>query len=163
MGNHAVDTHQYHSRTSQRSGLLSGYVGSNFTVHMLDNHLVNVGSASVPGLGLGLGIAANNIRLALFSSIFSLIVFGAFAFLAPAVTFARIGLVASALNERGGSWLVLGGNSLLSFLLAYVLPHSIIDLPVAILSATIGIRVGVALMSPPKGFTVGQNILWSLA
>jgi uncharacterized membrane protein SpoIIM required for sporulation len=26
-----------------------------------------------------------------------------------------------------------------------------------------GIRVGVALMSPPKGFTVGQNILWSLA
>jgi hypothetical protein len=43
----------------------------------------------------------------------SLIVFGAFAFLAPAVTFAQIGLVASALTKRGGSWLALGGNSLL--------------------------------------------------
>jgi len=40
------------------------YVGSNFTVPMLDNHLINVHSASVAGLGLGLGIAANNIRLA---------------------------------------------------------------------------------------------------
>ena len=26
-----------------------------------------------------------------------------------------------------------------------------------------GIRIGAALMSPPKGFTVGQNILWSMA
>jgi uncharacterized membrane protein SpoIIM required for sporulation len=31
------------------------------------------------------------------------------------------------------------------------------------LSAALGIRVGAALMAPPKGFTVGQNILWSLA
>ena len=44
-----------------------------------------------------------------------------------------------------------------------MLPHGIIELPVAILSAAMGIRVGVALMSPPKGFTVGQNILWALA
>ena len=58
--------------------------------------------------------------------------------------FAQIGLVASALTKCGGSWLALGGNSLLEFLLAYVLPHSIIELPVALRSATIGIRVGVA-------------------
>ena len=42
----------YHSCTAQRSGLLSGYVDSNFTVPMLDNHLINVHSASVPGLVL---------------------------------------------------------------------------------------------------------------
>jgi hypothetical protein len=36
-----------HARTSQRSGLLSGYVGGTFTVAILDTHLVNVGSASV--------------------------------------------------------------------------------------------------------------------
>jgi uncharacterized membrane protein SpoIIM required for sporulation len=140
-----------------------GYVGSNYQVRLLDNYLANVGSAPAPGLGLGLSIAANNIRVALFSNIFSLFVFGAFAFLVPAVAFAQIGFVTSALNERGGSWLALGANSPLQFLLAYVLPHGIIELPVAILSAAMGIRIGVALMSPPKGFTVGQNILWSLA
>jgi hypothetical protein len=52
------------ARTSQRSGLLSGYVSSNFTVHMLDNHLVNLGSAPVPGLRLGQGITANTFALA---------------------------------------------------------------------------------------------------
>ena len=145
-------------------GLLGGgYVGSNYKVRLLDNYLANVGSAPAPGLGLGLSIAANNIRVALFSNVFSLFVFGAFAFLVPAVAFAQIGFVASALSERGGSWLALGANSPLQFLLAYVLPHGIIELPVAILSAAMGIRIGVALMSPPKGFTVGQNILWSLA
>jgi uncharacterized membrane protein SpoIIM required for sporulation len=145
-------------------GLLGGgYVGSNYTVRLLDNYLANVGIAPNSSLGLGLSIAANNIRVALFSNIFSVFVFGAFAFLVPAVAFAQIGFVASALSERGGSWFALGANSPLQFLLAYVLPHGIIELPVAILSAAMGIRVGVALMSPPKGFTVGQNILWSLA
>jgi len=145
-------------------GLLGGgYVGSNYKVRLLDNYLANVGSTPASSLGLGLAIAANNIRVALFSNIFSLFVFGAFAFLVPAVAFAQIGFVASALNERGGNWLAMGANSPLQFLLAYVLPHGIIERPVAILSAAMGIRVGVALMSPPKGFTVGQNILWSLA
>jgi uncharacterized membrane protein SpoIIM required for sporulation len=145
-------------------GLLGGgYVGSNYTVRLLDNYLANVGHAPPPRLGLGLSIAANNIRVALFSSVFSLFVFGAFAFLVPAVAFAQIGFVASALSERGGSWGTLGANSPIQFLLAYVLPHGIIELPVAILSAAMGLRIGVALMSPPKGFTVGQNMLWSLA
>jgi len=44
-----------------------------------------------------------------------------------------------------------------------VLPHGIVELPTALLGAALGIRVGAALMSPPKGFSVGQNILWSLA
>lgn len=145
-------------------GLLGGdYIGSNYKVRLLDNYLANVGSTPPSSLGLGLAIAGNNIRVALFSNVFSLFVFGAFAFLVPAVAFAQFGFVASALSERGGSWLELGANSPLQFLLAYVLPHGLIELPVAILSAAMGIRIGVALMSPPKGFTVGQNILWSLA
>ncbi|HEU5101272.1 MAG TPA: stage II sporulation protein M [Roseiflexaceae bacterium] len=145
-------------------GVLSGgYVGSHYRVRALDNFLANVGNAPAPGLGLGLGIAANNIRVALLSNIFSLFVFGAFAFLVPAVAFAQIGFVASSLSDRGGSWLALAPDSPLQFVLSYVVPHGVIELPAAILSAALGIRIGVALMSPPKGFTVGQNILWSLA
>jgi ABC-type transport system involved in multi-copper enzyme maturation permease subunit len=71
-------------------GLLSGgYVGSNYRVRQLDSFLANVGSAPGPSLGLGLAIAANNIRVALFSNVFSLFVFGAFAFLVPSVAFAQ--------------------------------------------------------------------------
>ncbi len=47
MRNHAVDAHQYplsHLSTQRPAERL---VGGNFTVDMLDNHLVNVGSASV--------------------------------------------------------------------------------------------------------------------
>ncbi|MBK9943207.1 MAG: stage II sporulation protein M [Kouleothrix sp.] len=146
------------------SGVLGGgYVGNTYRLPMLDAYLNNVGNPPLPSLGLALLIAANNIRVAALSSIFSLFVFGAFAFLVPAVAFAQIGFVASSLADRGGSWLALGHTSPLQFVLAYVLPHGMIELPAALLSAALGIRVGAALMAPPKGFTVGQNILWSLA
>jgi uncharacterized membrane protein SpoIIM required for sporulation len=145
-------------------GLISGgYIGGNYHVRQLDSYLANIGGAPSPSLGLGLGIGANNIRVALFSDVFSLFTFGAFAFLVPAVAFAQIGFVVNSLSERGGSWLALGTDSPLQFLLSYILPHGVIELPVAILGAAMGIRIGAALMSPPKGFTVGQNILWSLA
>jgi uncharacterized membrane protein SpoIIM required for sporulation len=48
-------------------------------------------------------------------------------------------------------------------LIGYVLPHGMIELPTAILGAALGLRIGAALMSPPKGFSVGRNILWALA
>jgi uncharacterized membrane protein SpoIIM required for sporulation len=145
-------------------GLLSGgYVGQHYRVGLLDRYLGQVGSAPTAGLALALSIFANNLRVALFSSIFSLFAFGAFAFLVPAVAFAQIGFVTSSLVARGGNWLGLGADSPLQFLLGYVLPHGIIELPTAILSAALGIRIGAGLMSPPKGFSVGQNILWSVA
>ncbi|MFL5802239.1 MAG: stage II sporulation protein M [Roseiflexaceae bacterium] len=145
-------------------GLLSGgYIGQHYRVHAFDTYLAGVGRAPAPGLPLVLFIFANNLRVALLSSVFSLFAFGVFAFLVPAVAFAQIGFVATALGARGGSWLALGANSPLQFLLGYVLPHGIIELPTALLGAALGIRIGAALMSPPKGFSVGQNILWSLA
>jgi uncharacterized membrane protein SpoIIM required for sporulation/ABC-type transport system involved in multi-copper enzyme maturation permease subunit len=145
-------------------GMLSGgYIGSNYRVRALESYLANIGTTLRPGLGLALFIWLNNLRVALLSSVFSLFTFGALSFLVPAVAFAQISFVASSLAERGGSWASLGANSPLQFVLAYVLPHGLIELPAAILGAALGIRIGASLMSPPKGFTVGQNILWSLA
>jgi uncharacterized membrane protein SpoIIM required for sporulation len=145
-------------------GLLSGgYIGHHYRVRTLDTYMANIGQSPTPSLGLGLLVFANNIRVAALSSVFSLFVFGVFSFLVPAVAFAQIGFVASSLGERGGSWLELAANSPSQFLLAYVVPHGVIELPTAILGAALGIRIGISLMSPPKGFSVGQNILWSLA
>lgn len=145
-------------------GLVSGgYIGSTYRMRVFDSYLANIGSPPRSSLLLALAIFGNNIRVAALSGMFSLVTFGALAFLVPAVAFAQIGFVASALGDRGGSWLALGHDSPLQFVLGYVLPHGIIELPAAILVAAVGLRIGASLMSPPQGFTVGQNILWSFA
>lgn len=143
-----------------------GYIGSTYNVRIFDGMMRNVGSAdslAIAGVPLTTIVLVNNIRVSVLSNLFSLFSFGAFAFLVPFVAFGQVGFVASTLAARGGSWLVLGSDSPLQFLLGYVLPHGIIELPTAILGAAMGIRIGAALMAPPKGFTVGQNILWAFA
>lgn len=145
-------------------GLVAGgFVGDTYDIYMLDGIADRVGRVEDPSLGLALLIFVNNLRVSLLSNIFSSFSFGLFAFLVPAVAFTQIGFVASTLQERGGSWLLLNNASPLQFLLAYVLPHGIIELPAFILSAALGIRIGAALLSPPAGFTVGQNMLWAIA
>jgi uncharacterized membrane protein SpoIIM required for sporulation len=149
------------------AGLLGGgYIGENYQVRFLDRFLANVGDLKhlpSPGLPLVFLIFLNNIRVSILSNLFSLFAFGVLAFLVPAVAFAQVGFVTTTLARHSSDWLALDPSSPLQFLLAYVLPHGIIELPTAILGAAMGIRIGVSLMSPPKGFTVGQNILWSLA
>ncbi|HEU5090781.1 MAG TPA: stage II sporulation protein M, partial [Roseiflexaceae bacterium] len=137
-----------------------GYIGQNYRVALFDRYLANVGTPPQPGLGLALFIFLNNVRVALLSSLFSLFVFGAFAFLVPAVAFAQIGFVTSTLAQQTAQVDAAGP---LMFLLGYVLPHGIVELPTAILGAALGIRIGASLLSPPTGFTVGQNIMWSVA
>lgn len=145
-------------------GLAGGnYVGQRLRGPLFDRLLDNIGHPPAPGVGLALLVFAGNMRVALLSNVFSLFSFGAFAFLVPAFAFAQIRYAVSSLVAKGGSWVVLGANSPLQFLLGYVLPHGVIELPTAIVGAAMGIRIGASLMSPPKGFTVGQNILWSLA
>jgi uncharacterized membrane protein SpoIIM required for sporulation len=154
----------YVALSAMVSGLLLGsYVGSAYQIETLNVFARQVGYVPAPSLELGLAIFANNLRVSILSNLFSLVSFGIFAFLVPAVAFAQIGFVASSLRTQGGSWLELGANSPLQFLLAYVAPHGIIELPAFLLSATLGIRIGAALLVPPQGFSVGQNILWSLA
>lgn len=122
-----------------------------------------VGITPEPNLALGIitGIA-NSARL-LITALLATFTFGIFSLMVPFFAFGGIGYVAGALMAGGGSWLALGANSPLQFVIGYVLPHGIIELPAAILGAALGIRIGAAVMAPPKGFTVGQNILWSLA
>lgn len=143
--------------------LLGGYIGQTYRVPMIENFINRVGTAPEPNLLLGLAIAANNIRVALLSSLFSMFGFGAFSFLVPSVAFAQIGFVATELAHRNGGWIGMGPQSPLTFLLGYVLPHGIIELPTAILGAALGLRMGVSILSPPAGFSVGQHMMWSLA
>jgi uncharacterized membrane protein SpoIIM required for sporulation len=51
----------------------------------------------------------------------------------------------------------------LQFLLAYVAPHGIVELPTFVLSAALGLRIGASLLAQPHGFSAAQNLLWALA
>jgi uncharacterized membrane protein SpoIIM required for sporulation len=123
----------------------------------------SVGVMPEPNLALGLATGALNALRMLLSVALSTLSFGLFAMLVPLFAFAGVGYVAGALGARGGSWVALGPDSPLQFLLAYVLPHGIVELPAAILGCALGVRVGASVMAPPQGFSVGQNMLWSAA
>lgn len=122
-----------------------------------------VGVISEPSLALAAFTGAANSFRVLISGLLSAFSFGLFAVLVPFFAFAGVSYVAGALAGAGGSWAELGPGSPLQFLLAYVLPHGLIELPAAILGAAMGVRLGAAIMRPPRGFSVGQNMLWALA
>jgi uncharacterized membrane protein SpoIIM required for sporulation/ABC-type Na+ efflux pump permease subunit len=141
-------------------GAVAGYRGSLPSLMVL---LDAVGEAPPPSPQLALQVLANNLRVSILSNLFSAVSFGVFAFLVPAVAFAQVGFVAAALTARGGSWLALGAESPLQFILGYVAPHGVIELPAFILSAALGLRLGAALLAQPRGFTAAQNMLWAAA
>jgi uncharacterized membrane protein SpoIIM required for sporulation/ABC-type Na+ efflux pump permease subunit len=149
--------------------LVGSYISTDFNFisvvqEQLDTFVSRVGKSSpAPSLGLALFVFANNLRVSIFSNVLSSFAFGIFAFLVPAVAFMQIGFITGKLADSGGSWLALGPDSPLQFVLAYVAPHGIIELPTFILSAALGIRIGASIMRPPQGFSVAQNLLWSLA
>ncbi len=146
------------------SGLIVGTLaGLQGAVTAFDPIVTSVGDAPPPSPGLAMGIFANNLRVSLLSNIFSTVSFGAFAFLVPTIAFAQVGFVSGRLAALGGSWALGDLQSPLVFLLAYVVPHGIVELPTFILSAALGLRIGAALLAPPDGFSVGQNLLWALA
>jgi uncharacterized membrane protein SpoIIM required for sporulation len=128
-----------------------------------DSAISRLGRPPEPSPFLVAGIFLNNLRVSLLSNVFSAVSFGIFAFMVPAVAFGQLGFIASRLAARGGSWSELGPLSPLQFVLAYVVPHGIVELPTFVLSAALGLRIGAAMLAPPHGFTAGQNLLWALA
>ncbi len=116
-----------------------------------------------PSLGLALAIFANNLRVSILSNLLAPVSLGVFPFLVPATVFTQIGYICGRLIERGGAWLSLGPESPITFLLAYLLPHGIIELPTFLLSAALGLRMGAALLTVPGEFTVGEHLLWAIA
>jgi ABC-type transport system involved in multi-copper enzyme maturation permease subunit len=57
----------------------------------------------------------------------------------------------------------LVGQDVVRFLLALVAPHAVLEVPAAILGGAAILQLGLAVVSPPKGRTLGQNWLFALA
>ncbi len=145
-------------------GVLSGgVIGNLYRMELLRDYLNQIGTTTDPSLQHVWHILAQNLRVSFFTSILSLFSFGMFACMLPVVNFMQIGFVVSTLHSSGGNWFAFDAESPTQFLLAHIVPHGIIELPMLILCAALGIRVGLSLLSTISGFSVGQNILWSLA
>ncbi|WP_298408786.1 ABC transporter permease subunit [uncultured Chloroflexus sp.] len=125
----------------------------------VERMLDQIATGPAPSLWLALFVFLNNIRVSVLSNLLAPFSLGVFPFLVPATVFAQIGYVCGRLIERGG----VGLDSPLTFLVAYLLPHGIIELPTFLLSAALGLRMGAALLTAPGEFTVGENLLWAIA
>lgn len=130
---------------------------------LFDQLLENLGNVPKPSPGLAAAIFANNIRVSLLSNLLSVISFGIFAFMVPFIAFGQVALASARLAYAGGSWFSLDPASPLQFIVAYVLPHGLIELPTFMLSTALGLRIGAALLAPPPGSSAGYNLLWALA
>jgi len=108
----------------------------------------------LPSLSAG-GIFLHNIRALVVSSILGVFSFGAMPLIFLMIPMAVAGYFAGVVN--------LWGYNVWVFLATFILPHGVLELPAAIISTTFALKIGAALVSPPRELDVGQGFLLSLA
>lgn len=100
-------------------------------------------------------IVWNNVRALGIASFLGTFSFGVLAIILLMVPFTLIGYFA-------GNVALAGGNPLL-FLVALVLPHAILEVPAAVLAGAAILQLGLALISPPEGASLGERWLKAAA
>ena len=103
--------------------------------------------------GLFLAIFENNAQSMLLGGVLSVFSFGALGIVLMIAAIAPIGLAVPIVGMAGMNPLV--------FLLAYIAPHGIIELPAAVIGAAVGVRLGASLIQRDRRLTIGEG--WLLA
>ncbi len=125
------------------------------TIHPFDAILLQVGHPDAPSWQAVRQAFMGDSYVSMLVNLTAPFSFGVFAYLTPLVSFAQIGY--------GVGWSLVHHGSFWPFVLGYIVPHSMLKLPTLMLSAALGLRIGAALLYTPKGFSIGQNVLWALA
>jgi uncharacterized membrane protein SpoIIM required for sporulation/ABC-type transport system involved in multi-copper enzyme maturation permease subunit len=100
-------------------------------------------------------IFLTNMRALGIATIFGIFSFGIFGEILLMLPIAVIGYFAGNLS--------LVGQNTIEFLIALVLPHAVLELPAAILMGGAILQLGMTIMSPPKGRTLGESWITALA
>ena len=100
-------------------------------------------------------IFSNNLRVILLAGFVSFFSFGSLTLL---LTLINVGLVSFIIAQV----VMLGYNPWL-FMVAFILPHGIIEIPAVLLGMTFALRIGAAMVSPPVGLDIGQGVLLTTA
>jgi len=102
-----------------------------------------------------LGVLGNNIRSLLAAALLGTFSFGA---LAVALLMAPLAIIAYVAFQV--AW---AGYDPLLFVLTFVMPHGVLELPAAIIATALAVRLGATFIAPPKNMTVGEGWLQALA
>ncbi|HEX2916402.1 MAG TPA: stage II sporulation protein M [Chloroflexia bacterium] len=117
------------------------------------NGLNNISFAGINGVTWQ-HLFTNNVTSTVISSALSTFTLGLVGIAMLMISLGPIGFV-------GGFLLQLGANPL-PLLLGFILPHGVFELPAAVLGVAAGMRVGLALIAPPRGMTIGQSFQFAL-
>jgi uncharacterized membrane protein SpoIIM required for sporulation len=94
-------------------------------------------------------ILSNNVRAILFTAFLGIFSFGIVGLLLLMTPLAIIGYLAGNL--------ALAGHDAFLFITALVLPHSLFEVPAAIISGSAILKLGMVFISPPKGLSLGES------
>jgi len=100
-------------------------------------------------------VFSNNVRALVLGALLALFSFGSLALIQLMIPVVIIGFFV-------GEAFLLGYNPLV-FFAAFILPHGIVELPAAIIATAFALRMGASVVSPPKGLTVSEGLLLTLA
>ena len=101
------------------------------------------------------GILKNNVRSLTLAAILGTFSFGS---LAVILLMAPIAIIAYAAFQV--AW---AGYDPLTFVLTFVMPHGVLELPAAIIATALAVRLGATFIAPPRGLTVGEGWIQALA
>lgn len=97
----------------------------------------------------------HNVRALLLALLAGLITLGVGPTLFLMIPIGMIGYLAAGLAQTGGD--------VLRFLVAFILPHGIVEIPAAFIATAFAVRVGTALIAPEPNGYAGQKVAESLA
>jgi uncharacterized membrane protein SpoIIM required for sporulation len=126
----------------QLPGLSKGFVGGMESLRFF----------SATGVGL---VWFQNMRALLLASLLGIFTYGVLGILVVMLPFALIGYFMASLTAIG--------LSPLDFLLAFVLPHGIIEIPAILLAGGAMLQIGAVIAAPSAKYTVGEALLHAIA
>lgn len=98
-----------------------------------------------------LAFLANNLRVILITTVFSIVTFGVFAVVFNLLTFAILGYLITQMAPLGLSNLLLAG----------IVPHGIVEIPIILIATAAALQLGAIITRPPVDESVG--VAWARA
>jgi uncharacterized membrane protein SpoIIM required for sporulation len=107
---------------------------------------------SVEGLGF---ILYHNLRAVFLDSLLGIFSFGVMGLIALILPFGIIGYLSAIAAQTGlSTW---------TFLVGFILPHGIVEIPAILLTGALIVRMGLTLVTPQENTTIGEAWIRSLA
>lgn len=127
-------------------GGLQGLVDSDFGRGWKDLGLL-------PGLSVW-GIFIHNVRALLLAAFLGVLTFGAAPLLLLLIPLGMVGFFLGQASSVGYSPFIT--------LVAFVLPHGLVEIPAAWIATAFALKIGAAILAPPRGLSLGEGFLLAI-